>query len=113
MALGPFETVEQRGGVSASFAVKPSGYVLAKSLAANTAEAFAVPANAKFVLLSANCDFHARFNVTAGGTAAAVPADVTDGSACPLNPAMRSLRGIQEISVISSTGGIVTAEFWS
>lgn len=109
MSLGPFETVEQRGGISASFAVKPSGYVLAKSLAANTAESFVVPPNAKIVLLSAAMDFYADFN---GGTAA-VPGDVTNGTACPLNPSMRALKGVANISVIAPAGGVITAEFWS
>lgn len=115
MALGDFKTLESGIGAvpSPSFAAVPSGYVLSKSLAASTAEAFAVPAGARIVVLSANCDFHARFNALTGGTAATVPGDVTDGTACPLNPAVRAVDGVQEISVISSTGGIVTAEFWS
>lgn len=108
MALGEFGTHEQSGGLSPSFAVKPSGYVLSKALAANVAEAFTVPAGARIVVLSGNVDFFADFTTTA-----AIPGDVTDGSASCLNPAARSCKGLASISVISASEGIITAEFWS
>lgn len=109
MALGDFGSVEQPGGLSPSFAIKPSGYVLSKSLVASTAETFTVPPNARIVLLSGNVDFFVDFS----GATAAVPGDVTDGSAACLNPSMRSCKGLASISVISADPGIVTAEFWS
>lgn len=109
MALGPFETVEQRGGASASFAVQPSGYVLSKLLAANVAKTFVVPPGAKAVSFSATMDFFATFD----GTTAAVPGDVTDGSAACLNPSMRAVTKVASISVITPDSGVITAEFWS
>lgn len=89
-------------------------YVNARVLAAATAEAVAVPAGAAYVVFSANCDFHARYNAALAGTAAAVPADTTDGTACELNPDARYLGvdQVAEISLISTTGGIVTLAFY-
>ena len=89
-------------------------YVNARALAANTAEAVAVPAGASHVVFSGNCDFHARYNAALSGTAAAVPGDTTDGTACELNPAARyiGIGQVAEISIISTAGGIVTLAFY-
>jgi D-arabinose 1-dehydrogenase-like Zn-dependent alcohol dehydrogenase len=83
-------------------------YVNARVLAASTAESLAVPAGARYVLLTANADFWADFTTTA-----AIPAtDITDGSSPLLNPSLRALEGTTTISVISATVCIVTAEFY-
>lgn len=92
-----------------SWARVPSTYILAKSLAANTAEAFTVPTGAKVVLFSSNVDFYANPYTTA-----AVPGDTTDGSASELNPVAYLLpQGTSSISVIAPSAGIVTASFYA
>lgn len=96
------------------FALPPADYVLARSLAANTAESITVPDGAKYVLFSADNDFYARYD----GSAAAVATDVTDGSASELNPTMRRLvrtssnTPIISISVISEYATKITAAFY-
>jgi len=98
---------------SFAMGVSPSDWVDARALATSTAEAHTVPTGAKYVLFSANCDFYVRYNATVSGTAAAVPGDTTDGTACELNPTMRYLNGVAEISLITAagSGGIVTMVF--
>ncbi len=107
-----------------SLALRCPDYVDSRSLAANTAEAIAVPTRAtqaggtqraSHVLLNSNADIYARYNAAAAGTAATVPGDTTDGTACEMNPAMRFLgSSVAEISVISASACIVTASFyWS
>ena len=93
-----------------AFALRPSDYVLSRSLAASTAESFTVPTSprARFVLFSSNVDFYANWTTTA-----TVPGDVTDGSASELNPSMRFIpNDCTAISVISPDAGVVTASFW-
>lgn len=84
-----------------------SDYVLARDVAAGVAEAFTVPAGANFVVFSSNVDFYAK-----SGTAA-VPGDVTDGTASELNPVGMALYGVSSISVISAAAGKITASFYS
>lgn len=107
-----------------SWALRCPDHVDALVLAANTAEAIAVPTRATqaggtqratHVLLNSTADIYARYNAAAAGTAAAVPTDTTDGTACELNPAMRFLgSSVAEISVISESACKVTAAFyWS
>lgn len=99
-----------------SFAVpvQPSTYINTRALAANTAEAIAVPAGAKYVVFGADCSFGARYNATLAGTAAAF-GDVTDGSGIDMNPTVRYLIGtVAEISIITAaTTGNVSAMFFS
>lgn len=91
-------------------------YVLAKSLAASTAESFTVPTlengdPAHYVIFSANCDFYVHCYTTA-----TVPGDTTDGSASELNPSGYQIpTDVTAISVITaaSAGGIVTASFYA
>ena len=88
-------------------------YVLAKSLAASSAESFSVPTLdgtlARYVIFSANCDFYANCYTTA-----TVPGDTTDGTASELNPSGYELpTDITAISVITAaSAGIVTAAFY-
>lgn len=89
--------------------IPASGSVNSVSLAAGTAKSISIPSGAANVRFSANTDFYATFD----GTTAAVPGDVTNGSAACLNPDYRTLDGVTAISVISASGGIVTAEFWA
>lgn len=106
--IPPIEIVGGPGG--RAFALKPSTCVLAKSLAANTAEAFVVPTNAKYVLFSAAGDFYANYTTTA-----TVPGDtvLADAPASELNPGMRYIpAGCTSISIISPSAIVVTASFY-
>lgn len=98
--------VAAQGGVT--YGIPFSDTVLARSLSAGVAEAFTVPAGARHVVLSATADFHARPDATA-----AIPGDVTDGTASELNPTIRNVDGVASISVISAEACIVTASFYS
>lgn len=85
------------------------GWVDARVLAANTAEAHTVPTGATHVVFSGTADFYVNY-----GAAAAVPAaDVTDGSASELNPVAREIRGVTSIGLISAATCIVTMAFFN
>jgi len=88
--------------------IRPAtAYVDAKVLAANVAEVWTAPANTRFVIFSANCDFYAKPNA-----AAAVPAaDVSNGTASTLNPAGWYFSSpVVTIGLISATACTVTIE---
>ncbi len=105
MAVNELKPVIKSGRDMIGFA--RATYVLAKALAASTAESFTVPAGAQFVNFSATTDFYANFTTTA-----TVPGDTTDGSASVLNPGLRALEGATTISVIAAATCIITAEFF-
>lgn len=89
-------------------------YVLARSLAASTAESISVPTvngvQARYVIFSSNCDFYVN-----GYTTATVPGDTTDGTASELNPAGYAIPAdVTTLSVITAaSSGIVTAAFYA
>ena len=88
----------------------PADYTDAKALAANTAEAFTVPAGATVVRFSSATGFYANFTTTA-----TVPGDTTDGSASAYIPAgevERYINGVAAISVIWSANTVVTASYF-
>lgn len=95
-------------GPDDSYSLRPADYVLSATLVANTNSDLTVPTNAKYVLFASDVDFFANYTTTA-----TVPGDVTDGTASELNPAMRILTGVTTISVISASGGTLTASFWT
>lgn len=105
MASAPTKTIH--GAAKWTFLVPPSDCVLAKSLAASTAEDITVPSGAVGAVFSATADFYANYTTTA-----TVPGDVTDGSASELNPTTRDVTGVTTISVISPTTAIVTVAFY-
>ena len=82
-------------------------YVDARDLAANTNETHTVPAGADTVYFSADGDFFAKPN-----GAAAVPGDVTDGTASEMNPEGWDLAGITSIGLIASSARKVTLSFY-
>ena len=84
-----------------------SDTVNARSLSAGAAETETVPAGAHFVIFSATGDFYAKTN-----GAAAVPGDVTDGTASELNPSMWTLTGVTTISVISEATTKITFTYY-
>jgi hypothetical protein len=103
--LTTLKPVVKNGGLMVGFA--RANYILARSLAANTAESFTVPSGAQYVNFSATADYYVSFVTTA-----TVPGDTTDGSASVLNPGLRSIEGATTISVISAATCIITAEFF-
>ena len=96
-------------GGDLAYALRPATCVLARSLAANTAESITVPTGARFALFSATGDFYANYTTTA-----TVPGDtaIADATASELNPAMRWVSGVTTISVIAPATCVVTISFW-
>lgn len=78
------------------------------SLTAGAAEAIDIPEGASFVIFSGTGDYYIRANGTA-----AVPGDVTDGTASEINPTMRSLVNVTSLSAIAPADCVVTAAFYS
>lgn len=96
-------------GGNMTYALRPATCVLARSLAASTAESITVPSGARFALFSATGDFYANYTTTA-----TVPGDtaITDATASELNPAMRFISGVTTISVIATAAAVLTVAFW-
>lgn len=95
-----------------------SDAVLARALAASTAESITVPGSgataARYVCISANADIYVSFSTTA-----TVPGDTTDGTASVLLSVYKGehwfyCSGVTTISVITAAAGgaIVTASFY-
>lgn len=92
--------------------VNPDTYTMSRDIAAASPEAFAVPAGAKRVVFGATGNFCVRYNASLAGTAAAF-GDVTDGTACEINPTTRMLTNVAEISVAVAVDGTkVSAMFF-
>lgn len=94
--------------------LRPSDYVDARALTSGGgAESLTVPDGAVFVVFSATGNFYARYEATA-----AVPADVSDGTASELNPTIRKLvkddgSTIKTISLVTPDASIVvTASYF-
>ena len=90
-----------------TFARSAPTYIDARDLAASTNETHTVPAGADYVIFSGDGDFYAKPN-----GAAAVPADVTDGTASELNPVIWDLNGVTSIGLISSAARKITLSFY-
>ena len=84
-----------------------SDFINSRSLAANTVEASTVPALAGKVFFGATGNFYALNNGTA-----AVPGDVTDGSASELNPACWMVAPGDIISLIAPAACVVTLAYY-
>lgn len=89
---------------------QPSGWVDSKGLGAGVAEVFDVPVGAKFVLISSTTPIYIN-----PGAAAAVPADVTDGTASELvmEPIMLMIENFTTIGVIAPAASVVTASYYT
>ena len=87
---------------------RPSDYVNASSLAAGVAEDTTVPVGAGKVLFSSTGNFYAK----PGTGAAAVPGDVTDGTAAELNPSSWVVIAGDVISVIAPVACILTLSYY-
>ena len=97
---------DSRGNIT--FARPVSDQINARALAASSAETTTVPSGARFVIFSSTADFYAKPNATA-----TIPGDVTDGTACELNPAMWVLTGISNISVIAPADTVITFTYYT
>jgi len=97
----------------ADIALSRESYIVTRVLAANTAESITVPKGANYVILSGTADSWIDYTTTA-----VVPAaDIENGTSPIYIPAaykeLREVKGVQTLSVISTPGGIFTAEFYS
>lgn len=96
-------------------AIKQSNYIDARVLAAGVAESHTVPTGAVYVIFSCvtstgnAATFWADFN----GTAAIPTNDITDGSGCEANPAVRYVKGVTAISLIAPADCIVIMSFYT
>lgn len=100
-------TMRQGANGEQIFARSAPLYVDARDLAATTNETHTVPTGADYVIFSADGDFYAKPN-----GAAAVPSDVTDGTASELNPLCWDLTGVVTIGLIASAARKVTLSFY-
>ena len=91
-----------------TFARSAPLYIDARDLAANTNEAHTVPAGANFVIFSSDGDFFAKPNGPA-----AVPGDVTDGTASEFKPTCWNLNGVISIGLIASAAPKITLTFYT
>jgi hypothetical protein len=80
-----------------------SDTIMARSLAATTAETVTIPAGANYVIISPSTSLYFRMGTS---VAATVPGDVTDGTAAELIQANPTLRAIVRAR---TTGTITTA----
>lgn len=110
MATRPPVLVALRDGYSPMPRQIPSS-VMARVLAASTAESITVPAGARWVVFSCTASFYVNCYTTATVPAA----DVTDGTASELNPSAYELplTDVPAISVISGSACVLTAAFYA
>lgn len=92
-----------------TFSIPFSDFVNVTTLASGIAEEVTIPTDAKFILFSASSDFYARVN----GTASIPVNDIADGSGSELNPVIRSLLGVDSLSLIAPFDCRITMCFYS
>lgn len=95
-------------------AIQQSDTIDVRVLAARVAESHTVPAGAKYVIFSCvdSNGTAASFWADFDGTAAIPSADITDGSGCEVNPAVRYVGNVSTISLIAPAACIVTMSFY-
>lgn len=92
---------------------QPTDYVNSLSLVANTAERVPIPSGRTFVVFSCTSNYYVK--VGDSGVTAAVPGDVTDGTASELNPLSYILHGDSSwthISIVTPANAIATLSFY-
>lgn len=84
--------------------------IMARALAANTAENITAPAGSTRVIFSCTANFYVNPYTTA-----TVPGDTTDGTASELNPSGYSFSAgeLPVFSVISDAACVITAAFYA
>lgn len=85
----------------------PSGYVDSFSLAAGVARSATVPANAGKVFFSCTANYYVKHNGVA-----AVPTDVSNGTASELNPACYVIAPGDTLGIISSVVATITLTYY-
>jgi hypothetical protein len=100
---------------AAEFAALPQSDWIDVRDSVTTAETFAVPDGAQFVLFSATGTFYAKFGTATSAPTAVVPSgDVADGTASLCNPTFRRiLPGQTLISVAAPSSVDITAEYFA
>lgn len=100
---------QQPSGPQIFFRPAPE-YVDAMFLAASVNEDYTVPANANYLIFSANADFY----VKKGGTAAVPSTEVADGSGSEMNPVGYSVEGGETLGFIAPAADtVVTISVYS
>lgn len=92
---------------------QPTDYINSLSLVGGVAERVAIPDGKTFVVFSCTTNYYVR--VGNSSVTAAIPGDVSDGTASELNPLSYILHGNSEwthLSVISASNSIVTLAFY-
>ena len=90
----------------------PTTHTAVRTLAADTAEYINVPTGAKYAVFGSSGTFACRYNATQAGTAAASFADATGGDTIEINPTVRYLSGITELSVIAKGDVYISVTFF-
>lgn len=98
---------------SYALVVGPTTYTAVRTLAADTAEYINVPAGATYAVFGSSGTFACRYNATQAGTAAASFADATGGDTIEINPTVRFLSGITELSVIAKGDVYLSVSFFA
>jgi hypothetical protein len=83
-----------------------------RTLAADVAEYVNVPSNAKRVVFGSSGTFACRYNAAQAGTGAASFADATGGDTNEVNPTVRYLVGVTELSLIAKGDVYVSMTFF-
>ncbi|MBA4259166.1 MAG: hypothetical protein C0446_08375 [Chitinophaga sp.] len=92
---------------------EPSDYVNSLSLVANTSERIPIPTGRTFAVFSCTSNYYVK--VGDSSVAAAVPSDVTDGTASELNPASFILpesNSYTHIAICTPVNAICTVSFY-
>ena len=104
-------TVLDRDG-SYALRIGPTTYTAVRTLAADVAEYINVPTGATYAVFGSSGTFACRYNATQAGTQAASFADSTGGDTIEINPTVRWLYGITELSVIAKGDVYMSVTFF-
>jgi hypothetical protein len=92
--------------------VTPTTYTAVRTLATDVAEYINVPTGAKYAVFGSSGTFACRYNAVQAGTGAASFADATGGDTIEINPTVRFLSGITELSLITKGDVYVSVTFF-
>src|SRR5688500_1153006 len=103
--------VRDRDG-SFALVVRSTTYTAVRTLAADTAEYINVPSGATYAVFGSSGTFACRYNAVQAGTGAASFADATGGDTIEINPTVRWLKGVTELSVIAKGDVYLSVSFF-
>jgi len=107
-AISVLDNRSRLAGKGDVFALAWPRHVFSSVLTADTNKSFTVPADAAYVVFSANGDFYVGYD-----EAAAVPlGDTVDGTAQELNPGVRYISGLSTVQVISEAAIKITLQWF-